>query len=90
MSDPYVDKTWEEVVKDPNLTEKQASEKMRNLIIYILDQAPAISLPVPYYYTAWWPWVKNYQGEVRVGAQRSAPIMARIWMDEELKKNMGY
>jgi peptide/nickel transport system substrate-binding protein len=34
--------------------------------------------------------VKNYYGELRVGAWRAAPIFARIWVDEELKKKMGY
>jgi peptide/nickel transport system substrate-binding protein len=43
-----------------------------------------------YFYTAWWPWVKNYHGEIRVGAHRAAPILARVWIDQELKKKMGY
>jgi peptide/nickel transport system substrate-binding protein len=47
-------------------------------------------LPVPYVYGAWWPWVKNYYGEIRVGAWRSAPILARVWIDQEMKKAMGF
>jgi len=90
MSDPYVDKTHSETVENPQLTEKQSLAVMKKLTVYILDQAPAIILPTSYVYTAWWPWVKNYYGEQRVGAQRSAPIMARIWIDQELKKKMGY
>ncbi len=55
----------------------------------ILDKAPYIWLPTPYIYTAWWPWVKNYGGELRAGAVRPGPIYARIWVDQELKKKMG-
>jgi len=56
----------------------------------ILDKAPYIWLPTPYVYTAWWPWVKNYNGELRAGAVRPGPIYARIWLDQEMKKKMGY
>jgi peptide/nickel transport system substrate-binding protein len=55
----------------------------------ILDKAPYIWLPTPYVYTAWWPWVKNYNGELRAGAVRPGPIYARIWIDQDLKKKMG-
>ena len=62
----------------------------RDLTREMLDQAPYIWLPTPYIYTAWWPWVKNYGGELRAGAVRPGPIYARIWVDQELKKKMGY
>jgi peptide/nickel transport system substrate-binding protein len=62
----------------------------RDLTREMLDKAPYIWLPTPYIYTAWWPWVKNYGGELRAGAVRPGPIYARIWVDQELKKKMGY
>ena len=37
-----------------------------------------------------WPWVKNYGGELRAGANRPGPIYARIWIDQELKEEMGF
>jgi peptide/nickel transport system substrate-binding protein len=90
MSDPYLDKTWSDAVENPKVTEKQALEVMKKLAVYALEQAPCIILPTSYTYTAWWPWVKNYYGEVRVGAHRAAPIVSRIWIDQEMKKKMGY
>ncbi len=62
----------------------------RQLTVEILDEAPYLWLPIQYVYTAWWPWVKNYGGELRVGAQRSGPIYARLWIDQALKKEMGF
>jgi len=55
-----------------------------------LRAAPYVFLPAPHYFTAWWPWVKNYNGELRAGAAKPAPIYARLWIDQELKKKMGY
>ncbi len=34
--------------------------------------------------------MKNYDGELRAGAVRPAPIYARIWVDQEMKKKMGF
>lgn len=90
MSDKYVDETFFKTVADPNLTPDQGFAVMKKLGVYCIDQAPAIWLPGGYGYTAWWPWVKNYYGELRVGAWRPGPIFARIWVDEKLKKKMGY
>ena len=68
----------------------EAHGLIREMTREILDKAPYIWLPTPYIYTAWWPWVKNYDGELRAGAVRPGPIYARIWVDQELKKKMGY
>ena len=59
-------------------------------VVEILDLAPYIWLPTPYVYTAWWPWVKNYAGELRAGSVRPGPIYARMWVDQEMKKKMGH
>ncbi len=63
---------------------------VRSLTREILDEAPYIWLPTGYTYTAWWPWVKNYGGELRAGAVRPWPIYARIWIDQKLKREMGF
>jgi peptide/nickel transport system substrate-binding protein len=55
----------------------------------ILEKAPYVWLPTPYNHAAWWPWVKNYDGELRAGAVRPWPIYSRIWIDQDLKKKLG-
>jgi len=35
-------------------------------------------------------WVKNYGGELRGGGGRPAPVYARVWIDQAMKKRMGY
>ncbi len=69
-------------------TERQAH--VRAMTVEMLEKAPYIWLPTPYAHTAWWPWVKNYNGELRAGAVRPGPIYARIWIDQALKKKLGY
>ncbi|MBW1709489.1 MAG: ABC transporter substrate-binding protein [Deltaproteobacteria bacterium] len=90
FNDDYVTNTWKKAISDPNLSEEELKETFKKLNVYIIDQAPAIWTPVAYRYCAWWPWVKNYHGELRVGAYRPGPIFARIWIDQELKKKMGF
>jgi len=91
ISDKYIDETWKRLNSDPKLTQKQRDAELKKLGVYCLEKVvPGIVLSTSYYYTAWWPWVKNYYGELRVGCHRAAPIYARIWIDQELKKKMGY
>lgn len=63
---------------------------IRRLTRRVLDEAPYVWLPTAYVHTAWWPWVKNYGGELRAGAVRPGPVYARIWIDEEIKSALGF
>ncbi|MEW6187028.1 MAG: ABC transporter substrate-binding protein, partial [Thermodesulfobacteriota bacterium] len=42
MSDPHVDKTWSAISENPNLTDKQINAELKKLVVYCLEQAPAI------------------------------------------------
>jgi len=88
----YSEPGFDEKIRQLHLTrsEQERVSMIRDLTREILDEAPYIWLPTPYTYTAWWPWVKNYGGELRVGAVRPGPIYARIWIDQALKKEMGF
>ncbi|MEJ2132605.1 MAG: ABC transporter substrate-binding protein, partial [Gammaproteobacteria bacterium] len=70
--------------------EEERIEMIRAMTRDILDEAPYVWLPTAYVHTAWWPWVRNYNGELRVGAVRPGPIYARIWIDHDLKRAMGF
>lgn len=70
--------------------EVKRQKMLKEMTVEILDKAPYIWLPTPYLYTAWWPWVQNYGGELRAGAVRPGPIYARIWIDQDMKKKMGF
>jgi len=70
--------------------EAKRQQMLKEMTREILAKAPYVWLPTPYLFTAWWPWVKNYGGELRAGAVRPGPIYARIWIDQEMKRRMGF
>ncbi|HMF27951.1 MAG TPA: hypothetical protein VKE42_04220, partial [Candidatus Cybelea sp.] len=87
-SDPEHDRKVKAVYRERDENKRQAM--LKEMARGVLEKTPYIVLPTPYFYAAWWPWVKNYGGELRAGADRPGPIHARIWIDQELKKKMGY
>jgi peptide/nickel transport system substrate-binding protein len=87
-SDPKLDVRIADMYREQDEKKRQAI--LKEMTREMIDGAPSIYLPIPYIYTAWWPWVKNYGGELRAGAVRPGPIYARIWVDQEMKKKMGY
>ncbi|MCY4484436.1 MAG: ABC transporter substrate-binding protein [Spirochaetaceae bacterium] len=42
-------------------------------------------------YRVWWPWLKSYRGEFRLGTDYGfGHVFARVWVDQALKESMGY
>lgn len=87
-TDPAFDRKMAEIYLTRDETKRQ--QMIREMTVEILDKAPYVWLPTPYVYSAWWPWVQNYNGELRAGAVRPGPIYARLWIDQEMKKKMGF
>jgi peptide/nickel transport system substrate-binding protein len=87
-SDPEFDRKMD--AADQEFDEDKRKGMLRELTREILDKAPHIWMPTAKGFTAWWPWVKNYDGEHTAGAVRPWPIYSRIWIDQDLKKKMGH
>ena len=87
-NDPSFEKKMQTTFEERDESKRQQS--VREMTREILDKAPYIWLPVPYTYGAWWPWVKGYAGEVYAGGFWWSPIHARVWIDQDLKKKMGF
>lgn len=90
LSNETIDATYQKTIADINLSQAEAFARMKAMAVLAMDQAPAVFLPGTHVYSAWWPWVKNYYGEIRSGAHRPGPILARVWIDQALKQKMGY
>ena len=89
---------------DPKVDEALASIRMtilnngmlagmkeaRELVKYVQEQAYAVPVPYLYKYVRWWPWVKNYTGEISVGYYNIPNWVPFVWIDQNLKKEMGY
>ena len=87
-SDPAFDRKMDLAYAERDEAKRQ--QMLKEMTREIVDKAPYIWLPTPYAFTAWWPWVKNYQGELRAGAVRPGPIYARLFVDQEMKQKMGF
>jgi len=87
-SDEWFDARYKEALVMRNKEERDAILRELNEYI-IVERVPHIWLPTLAEYTAWWPYIKNYYGELTTGSTRSAPIYARMWIDQKLKKELG-
>jgi peptide/nickel transport system substrate-binding protein len=67
----------------------QAMKEYREMTKHVLEQAyhvPDVAGPVSLFY---WPWIKNYSGEITVGYD-DMTWPQYVWVDQDLKKSMGY
>ena len=62
----------------------------RELLPKVRSQAYAIPSPTPSNYTLWWPWLKNYSGETNMSFAGGGRWQSFVWLDQALKKSMGY
>ena len=64
---------------------------LRDICVRAIDDVvPGIPLGTPYQLRVSWPWVKNWFGETEESAWGTSHINARIWIDQDLKKQLGY
>ena len=68
-------------------------EELKRLVgeadMYFIEQQWRIWGPKPPLFNAAQPWIKGYNGEVEMGLARSTAIFARLWIDSDLKQEMG-
>ena len=65
-------------------------KEAREMVKYAQSNVWAIPVPYVYKYHLWWPWLKNYTGEESVGYYNYPNWAAYVWVDQDLKKQMGY
>ncbi len=90
LRDPYVDEMAEKA-RIAALTDVRAAMKItKELQPYLQDLALVLQTPRYPTYNIWWPWIKNYSGELSVGYFTGPSYIKYIWIDQDLKKSMGY
>ncbi|UCB42709.1 MAG: ABC transporter substrate-binding protein [Dehalococcoidales bacterium] len=85
-----IEAAYAEIVSYAGTDEAAMMAAHRALMPWLLEQAYCMPFPVPEYYVFWWPWVKNYSGEYAVGYYNYWGSAKYIWLDEELKDEMGF
>jgi peptide/nickel transport system substrate-binding protein len=69
----------------------QQNAIIKEAAVYLLAECAFIPLRSNVGRISWWPWVRNYHGEWAVVEQDHViAVMTSAWIDEDLKKEMGY
>jgi peptide/nickel transport system substrate-binding protein len=85
--DPRSEAVYEEIQENLLINDAKTRQLFRELVPYLLEEAPVIQIPNPYIYTFWQPWVKNYHGERNVDYCMNV-AMTWVWIDQDLKESM--
>jgi peptide/nickel transport system substrate-binding protein len=81
---------WQSIQDNIGRNDAVWYKAVKDVMPHVLDEAPYIFVPAPYVYHIWWPWLKNFRGEVSTGYARSYRHLRYIWVDTDLKKSMGF
>ncbi len=89
IDDPKIIGVSQEAAKVLFVNEAKAFELFRGMLPYLLSQAYVIPRPTPYGYTFWWPWVKNYHGELNaIYRSEETSWLNWAWIDQDLRQQM--
>ncbi|MBI4188102.1 MAG: ABC transporter substrate-binding protein [Chloroflexi bacterium] len=90
INDPYSEQLYLDTREDYITNESKLNPKMKEYFLNMLEQAWYIAMPGPNGYNFWQPWIKNYHGEVDIGPTSRMVWVTYIWIDQALKKSMGF
>ncbi|MEK7353102.1 MAG: ABC transporter substrate-binding protein [Chloroflexota bacterium] len=85
--DAFIEAAWPKVNDSIFINMPKAYEEYKKLKPHLLEQAYYIVRPQPFFYNMWWPWLKNHYGQP---AGINMGFVRYWWIDQALKKSMGY
>ncbi len=88
VNDPKINELNEGIRGGFDFAERAALVK--EMVPLELEGCYLVAFPAPYQYAMWWPWVKGYSGEKSWGHVGGLGRARFIWLDQELKKEMGH
>ena len=57
---------------------------------YLINQIFQVWGPITPEYQVYQPWVKGFSGEFHIGNVREYDVLVRLWIDQDLKREMGF
>jgi peptide/nickel transport system substrate-binding protein len=89
INDSYINDMMVKVRLAALTDQKESMRLFKEVAKRAVEQVYAIPNVIGRYYNFWWPWIRNYCGEITVGYDdMNWPTW--VWIDEALKKSMGY
>jgi peptide/nickel transport system substrate-binding protein len=58
------------------------------LALNLLDDAYYLQFANPVILNCYWPWMKNYYGEIDAGYHNTVPMTERMWIDSSLRNTI--
>jgi len=89
VNDAHVAEVFTQMNELAGVDEAKQAQIHAELMPYVLEQCWVLSSPSAYLYVVWWPWRKNWNGEMYVGYYNDFHYNKYIWQDVELKKQMA-
>ncbi len=91
VSDKYVNDLSDKINETYLINPSEAIALWKKALIYAYDQAWTISIPTSGPGgTFWWPWLKNFYGDQSIGYFDYLSGFQFAWIDQNMKKSMGY
>ncbi len=91
VTDPVINDYRAKITSFENMQNQAELDRLRKeLALHIVSQAYFIDPPVSYVYVFYQPWVKNLNGLYAGGYSNYSSFLFYTWIDQELKKQMGY
>ena len=87
-TDPTVEKAYADIQQNLITNDAKTRQIFHDLMPYLLEQVPVIAPPMPYTYTFWQPWLKNYHGEGMMDYSMACP-MIWVWVDQSIKSSVS-
>jgi len=89
VNDPVLNDYREQMLAAYAHSEAEADSVHLEMLPYLLEQCYVLQTAAHYTYVFWWPWLKNYSGEGVIGYY-TGPWSPWVWIDEDLKEEMGF
>ncbi len=91
VDDPVLNAAGAKIWSLENYTNQPVRDKaVKDYVLHLIDQAYYVDFPSPYEYTFWWPWLNNFYGLDSNGPSAFHRPTKYNWIDQDLKKSMGY
>jgi peptide/nickel transport system substrate-binding protein len=83
--DPIIEKAFDTTQKNIYVNWPAAYKAVEEIRPYLIENAFRVPFPQPLNYQMWWPWMKN-----TYGAGPVAYYLKYYWVDQDLKRSLGY
>jgi peptide/nickel transport system substrate-binding protein len=90
IDDPVFRAAYEKCSQYIGKDDNVVNQTLKEVSVFSLQQAWAIWMPAYDAFVIWWPWLQNFHGETQLGYFNNYIFPKYVWVDEAMKRSMGY